>query len=98
MKSVKYHTVGTFPKSTRKIVETQTKSIFLAHKYTCNWVIHNVYLTINITKEMFIIWKPQNSKVHHIQYVTMSMSIKQQTLELKVPYTFDRIITRCIIR
>jgi hypothetical protein len=34
MKSVKYHTVGTFPKSTRKIVETQTKSIFLAHKYT----------------------------------------------------------------
>jgi cell division protein FtsB len=34
MKSKKYRTVGTVPKSNRKIIETEVKSIIQTHTYT----------------------------------------------------------------
>jgi hypothetical protein len=38
----KYHTVGTVPKSNRKIIETETKLMLLAHVYmTPNAHIHD---------------------------------------------------------
>jgi hypothetical protein len=41
-----YHTVGTVPKSNRKIVETETKLMFLAHVYmTPNTCIHDQSLS-----------------------------------------------------
>jgi len=42
-KKFKYHTVGKIPKSNRKIVETEAKSIPVAHIYmTSNTHIHDL--------------------------------------------------------
>ncbi len=50
MENIKYHTVGKFPRSNRKIVETEAKSLLLAHIYmtpNTHILLIHIYMTPN---------------------------------------------------
>jgi cell division protein FtsB len=59
MKSKKYRTVGTVPKSNRKIIETEVKSIIQTHTYTF-W--YGTGTSIKSGRVKLVLWAQMNVK------------------------------------